>query len=65
MMNESSIGGGVDIVNLSPAHADDAEESVSAAGLEEGALFGLTSIVVVVVVVIDCMRSNWIEKSSE
>lgn len=65
VMNESSNGGGVEIVHLFPAHADHDDESLSAAGLEEGALFGLTSIVVVNVVVVDCMKSNWIEESSE
>ena len=57
-VNESSSGGGVEIVHLTPAHADDAdEESLSAAGLE-GALFGLTSIAVVVVLVIVCMMMS-------
>lgn len=55
-VNESSSGGGVEILHLTPAHAD--EESLSAAGLE-GALFGLTSIaVVVVVLVIVCMMMS-------
>ena len=54
-VNESSSGGGVEIVHLTPAHAD--EESLSAAGLE-GALFGLTSIAVVVVLVIVCMMMS-------
>ena len=54
-VNESSSGGGVEILHLTPAHAD--EESLSAAGLE-GALFGLTSIAVVVVLVIVCMMMS-------
>jgi len=50
-------------VHLRSAHADDGkdEESLSAAGLE-GGLFGLTSIVAVVVIV-ECMNDNWIEES--
>jgi len=52
-------------VHLRSAHADDGkdEESLPAAGLE-GVLFGLTSIVAVVVIV-ECMNDNWIEESSE
>ena len=39
------------------------KESLSAAGLE-GGLFGLT-IIVAVVVIVECMNDNWIEESSE